>query len=182
MKLDFKALIVLLIPFTLATYSVNGYADTVLNMVPGSRLVERVTLGAPYYVLPVSSIRKVNGVIAAEHNLYLTGELSAYTWQVVPGMGPERAHLTSLSQLQDAGAEVLFDCHGRACGSSNQWANQVFHESGLYGLDEQQRYTALKQQVPQGVDYYALYTTQRGNRKVYLHFEHLQGMTQQIGQ
>ena len=96
MKLDFKALIVLLIPFTLATYSVNGYADTVLNMVPGSRLVERVTLGAPYYVLPVSSIRKVNGVIAAEHNLYLTGELSAYTWQVVPGMGPERAHLTSL--------------------------------------------------------------------------------------
>ena len=182
MKLDFKALVVLLIPLTLAAYSANGYADAALNMAPGSRLVERVTLGAPYYVLPVSSMRKVNGVIAAEHNLYLTGELSAYTWEMVRGMGPERAHLTSLSQLQQAGADILFDCHGRACGSSNQWANQVFHESGLYGLDEKQSYTALKQKVPDGVDYYALYTTQKGNRKVYLHLEHLQGMTQHIGQ
>lgn len=182
MKLDFKALLVLLMPLTLAAYGTHGYADVALNMAPGSRLVERATLGAPYYVLPISSMRKVNGIIAAEHNLYLTGELSAYTWQVVPGMGAERAHLSSLSQLQQAGAEVLFDCQGRACGSSNQWANQVFHESGLYGLDEQQSYTALKQKVPDGVDYYALYTIQKGNRKVYLHLEYLQGMTQQIGQ
>lgn len=183
MRLNFKSLIrstvmALLMPLMMMAYTVNGYADVELDFATGARLVAQGEVDAPYYILPVSSIRKVNGVIAAEHNLYLAGTLMTYTWEIVPGIGAERAHDLALSKLKQIGAEVLFTCQGRACGSSNQWANQVFQQSRLYGLDKQQSYTALQQTS----DYYALYTTQRGNRKVYLHLEHLHGTTNQLGQ
>jgi hypothetical protein len=77
---------------------------------------------------------------------------------------------------------VIYQCQGRSCGSSHQWANEVFHQARLYGLVAKQSYAALKKDTPQGLDYYALYSTERGNKKVYLHLEMIQGMKNNIGQ
>jgi len=159
-----------------------GYADLDVGLAQNYRLVERVQIGAPYYVLPVSSMRKVNGIIGAEHTVQLSGELYSYTWQVVPGITSQQAHLQALQSLLTDGAEVLFECQGRACGSSNQWANQVFHQARLYGLDAQQSYTAFKLKGAAGFDYYAVYTIERGNHKVYLHIDLVQGKTANLGQ
>ena len=156
--------------------------DLEFEIFPGAILIERTSLGAPYYVLPTSSMRKVNGVIAAEHNVFLSGELTAHTWEITPGMGPQRAHERVALELHNVGAEVLFHCSGRACGSSNQWANQVFHQSRLYGLDTQQSYTSMQRKTDVGVTYYALYSTEKGNHKVYLHLEQLSGMNSPLGQ
>ena len=156
--------------------SLAAQAEVTLSVTENSLLIEQTELSAPYYTLPTSSMRKVNGVIGAEYNLSLSGQLSSYTWEMMPGISAKIAYDKALEELKTVNAQVLYQCHGRSCGSSNQWANQVFHQSRLYGLDSQQSYAALKQDTLKGVNYYALYSTERGNRKVYLHLEMIQGM------
>ncbi len=156
--------------------SLAAQAEVTLSVTENSLLIEQTELSAPYYTLPTSAMRKVNGVIGAEYNLSLSGQLSSYTWEMMPGISAKIAYDKALEELKTVNAQVLYQCHGRSCGSSNQWANQVFHQSRLYGLDSQQSYAALKQDTLKGVNYYALYSTERGNRKVYLHLEMIQGM------
>jgi len=156
--------------------SLSAQAEVALGVTENSILIEQTELNAPYYTLPTSAMRKVNGVIGAEYNLSLSGHLSSYTWEMMPGLSAKIAYDKALEELNTDNAEVLYQCHGRSCGSSNQWANQVFHQSRLYGLDSQQSYAALKQDTLKGAIYYALYSTERGNKKVYLHLEMIQGM------
>jgi len=156
--------------------SLAAHAEVSLAVTENSILIEQAELNAPYYTLPTSAMRKVNGVIGAEYNLSLSGHLSSYTWQMMPGLSAKLAFDKALEELSTVNAQVLYQCHGRSCGSSNQWANQVFHQSRLYGLDNQQSYAALKQDTLKGPNYYALYSTERGNKKVYLHLDMIQGM------
>ena len=156
--------------------SLSAQAEVTLTVTENSRLIEQTQLSAPYYILPTSAMRKVNGVIGAEYNSYLSGQLMTYTWEMISGVSAKMAHDKALEELLTLDAKVIYQCHGRPCGSSNQWANQVFHQSRLYGLDSKQSYAALKQDTTNGPNYYALYSTERGNRKVYLHLEMIQGM------
>ena len=154
--------------------SFSAQAGVTLEITKNSRLVNQTQLETPYYILPTGSMRKVNGVVEAEYNLSLAGQLSSYTWEMMPGLSAKMVHEKALAELKTTNVEVLYQCHGRSCGSSNQWANQVFHQSRLYGLDSQQSYAALKQDTLKGQNYYALYSTERGNKKVYLHLEMIQ--------
>ncbi len=154
--------------------SLGAQAEAPLSITKTSQLINQTQINTPYYTLPTSAIRKVNGVIAAEYNLFLSGQLTSYTWQMTPGLSAKIAHDKALGELTMQSAQVLFQCEGRLCGSSNQWANQVFGESRLYGLDNQQAYAVLKQDTPEGPIYYALYSTQRGNKKVFLQLEMIQ--------
>ena len=154
--------------------SLSVQAEATLEVTKNSRLIEQVQRDAPFYTLPISAMRKVNGVIAAEYNMQLSGSISSYTWEVLPGLSAKVVHEKALQELQMADAQIMYQCHGRTCGSSNQWANQVFKQSRLYGLDSQQSYAALKQNGKTGQNYYALYSTQRGNKKVYFHLEMIQ--------
>jgi len=156
--------------------SLAAQAEVTLSVTENSLLIEQTELSAPYYTLPTSAMRKVNGVIGAEYNLSLSGQLSSFTWEMMPGISAKIAYDKALEELKTVNVQVLYQCHGRSCGSSNQWANKVFHQSRLYGLDSQQSYAALKQDTLKGANYYALYSTERGNRKVYLHLEMIQGM------
>ncbi|MDC9720438.1 MAG: DUF4892 domain-containing protein [Gammaproteobacteria bacterium] len=162
--------------------STFALADIHLEVAKNGRLVEQVQVGAPYYTLPISAMRKVNGVIGAEYSLDLSGQLTSYTWEMIAGISAETVHAKAMDSLHAHGAQVIFQCSGRTCGSSNQWANQVFHQSRLYGLDGSQAYAALKQETPDELVYYALYSTKRGNRKVYLHLEIIHGMKNHTGQ
>lgn len=63
--------------------------------------------------------------------------------------------------------ELLFECHGRECGSSNQWANRIFGISKLYGPQRYQHYLAANISTADGPLLIALYSIQRGNKRVY---------------
>jgi hypothetical protein len=149
--------------------SLAAQAQVASGVVDTGVLLDSTQHSAAYYVLPISSIRKVNGAVGAEDNVYLSGQITRYTWQIMPNISAKVAHDRAIEKLTLADAKVVFKCHGRACGSSSQWANDVFDQSRLYGLATEQSYTALKQDTDNGPNYYALYSTQRGNRKVYLH-------------
>jgi|TARA_B110001469_G_scaffold124617_1_gene138628 hypothetical protein len=154
--------------------SLGAQAGVTLEITKNSRLVNQTQLETPYYILPTGSMRKVNGVVKAEYNLELSGQLTRYTWDMIPGLSAKTSHHKALKELQLADAQVIFQCQGRSCGSSHKWANEVFGESRLYGLDKQQSYAALKQKTATGSNYFALYSTERGNKKVYLHLEMIQ--------
>lgn len=59
--------------------------------------------------------------------------------------------------------EPEFQCDGRDCGRSNEWANQLFGSPLLYGPDARQSYAAW---VTEGKQV-AVYAIERGNRRVY---------------
>lgn len=59
--------------------------------------------------------------------------------------------------------EPLFQCDGRDCGRSNEWANQLFGSPLLYGPDARQSYAAWLTEGKQ----ISVYAIERGNRRVY---------------
>lgn len=155
-----------------------SHAQVSLAVAEHSPLVEQTQGNVPYYTLPISAMRKVNGVIGAEDNIFLSGDLTTTTWQMLPGLSAKSAYDKALEELKSEDTQVIYQCHGRACGSSNHWANQVFNNSRLYGLTTEQFYAALKKDTLNGPHYYALYSTERGNKQVYLHLEIIQGKQQ----
>jgi hypothetical protein len=65
---------------------------------------------------------------------------------------------------------ILYQCAGRECGRSNEWANAVFGKPILYGPDANQQYLAWESQER----LVAVYVIQRGNKRVYAHVQVLE--------
>mgnify|MGYP003958983529 CR=1 FL=1 len=144
-------------------------SDLATMLPPDSQIIEAKVITTIRYHLPLGAMRKVNGVIGAENSRQLQGQLERITWKIAPDYTAHDVHNQLIQQLQSSGARLLFTCQGRACGSSNQWANNTFRQAILYGIDRQQVYAALAIEVDSKQYHYAIYATRRGNRKVYLH-------------
>jgi hypothetical protein len=119
------------------------------------------------YVLPMGPYQRAAGEWRLEGSERLTGTLLRQTWRIPDGHSPAEVQRYWLNQLQSYTRKILFSCRGRACGPSNQWANSVFGVSELYGPDEQQFYDALELEEEGHRYTLALYTVQRGNRRIY---------------
>ncbi len=66
--------------------------------------------------------------------------------------------------------QILYECRGRDCGSSNYWADAVFDRPILYGPEEYQHYILAKMEG-EAVYYVAIYIAQRGTREIYSHLD-----------
>lgn len=99
--------------------------------------------------------------------LNLQAALETVTYQIPEGVSVDAVRDHYLSQFA---GDVLFQCAGRGCGRSNDWANQVFNDATLYGPDRNQRYAALEWQGRLA----ALYVIERGNQRVYAHLRFLE--------
>jgi hypothetical protein len=119
------------------------------------------------YVLPLGAYQRAGGDWRLDDSERLSGSLQRFTYRIPDGHSPAEVQRFWLSQLQAVTSKILYSCRGRACGPSNQWANGVFGVSELYGLDEQQHYDALELESDGHRYTLALYTVQRGNRRVY---------------
>jgi hypothetical protein len=120
---------------------------------------------------PQDSLRRISGQLVAREVL-VEGRLRALTYQLPEEHGPREALQIARQHLQEQGAQLLFWCEGRDCGSSSLWANQIFGSAKLYGPEEQQSYLLLRLAGPQD-SLLALYGIVRGNRRAYLHVEQL---------
>ena len=68
------------------------------------------------------------------------------------------------------GYRELFTCTGRACGSSDYWANDIFENRILYGPVRNQFYLAMGSEPP-GQFYVAAYVITRSNRQLLAYLE-----------
>ncbi|NKQ10710.1 DUF4892 domain-containing protein [Pseudomonas sp. SST3] len=137
---------------------------------PQSRIVafkEQQVLERTY---PLDSIRRISGRLRMSDQISASGQLTAVTYLLPEVHTGIEAFERARSRLLENGAELLFWCEGRECGSSSLWANEIFQRSTLYGPDARQAY--LLARLPGDSDQLmALYGVTRGNGRPYLHVE-----------
>ena len=173
----FKVLIAfVMIIFNLNAFAgsdVRGSSDHVqIKRFPQSYIVQYKHLNISDYRVALGGLEKINGVLVAEAEQRLAGELSRITYRIPDNHQPMEVFAFIKSQLVAKQAEVLFECTGRSCGSSNQWANNIFGYSRLYGVDSTQSYMVAQL----GGQYFVVYTVQRGNKRVYARLDVLQSV------
>lgn len=121
---------------------------------------------------PLDSIRRISGRLRMSEQVSASGELIAAIYLLPESHTGIEAFERARNRLLEDGAELLFWCEGRECGSSSLWANEIFQRSTLYGPDASQAY--LLARLPGDADrLMALYGITRGNGRPYLQVEQL---------
>lgn len=119
---------------------------------------------------PLDSIRRISGQVRTSDQISASGQLTAVTYQLPAVHTGIEAFERTRNSLLEEGAELLFWCEGRECGSSSLWANDVFQRSSLYGPEARQAY--LLARLPgESERFLALYGITRGNGRSYLQVE-----------
>jgi outer membrane protein OmpA-like peptidoglycan-associated protein len=142
---------------------------------PGATIVQYDAAPADNYRLALGRLQRVNGRVTAGREERIQGALTRITYQIPQGFSGAEVfshYLTAISgQTQE-----LFRCQGRACGSSNFWANDILGNRILYGPEQEQFYVALSSSNAAGESdrYFVLYVITRGNRSVYAQLDVLE--------
>jgi len=132
-----------------------------------SKIVAYNQLVTADYLLALGAPKTVNGVMVLEYSERLAGDLTRITYQAPDDYSSEDMFVHFSSQLNQLSHKVLFECHARKCGSSNEWANRIFNIRKLYGPERYQHYLAVQIDTQQGPLFVALYSIKRGNKRVY---------------
>ena len=124
------------------------------------------------YPVPAGPVQQAAGELRIENPISVSGDRLRKTFEL-----PRRTPLDkAFESLKPSAGDVLFECAGRECGRSNLWANDLYQIRTLYGRDRDQRYRVVRQ----GDTLQSLYLVQRGNKRVYAHFEQIQIRTTDI--
>ena len=145
----------------------------VLARHPGSQIVSFKEAAEQERLYPQGPIRRISGRLRYESEVAASGQFTALTYELSRNHSSAEAFAASRQALQDRGAELLYWCEGRECGSSSLWANAVFDNTILTGADDQQAYALLRLAEPAD-SLLALYSITRGNRRAYLQVEQVQ--------
>ena len=121
-------------------------------------------------LVPLSSPTKIDGRWITQKSMTASGRLSQKTSQLKDRTSLDQAWFSLLQQLNqpEKNIQLLYQCSGRDCGSSNAWANEIFGVKQLYGLDSKQHYAALIESLENGQRIYRLYGVERGNKRQYI--------------
>ena len=119
---------------------------------------------------PMDGLRRISGRLRMDAKVETLGRLEAVTYRLSDRQTGLEAFTNAREHLLDEGAELLFWCEGRDCGSSSLWANEVFGRSYLYGPENQQAYLLARMTEPED-RLVALYGITRGSGRPYLHVE-----------
>lgn len=124
------------------------------------------------YLLALGSYKKIAGSWRVDRQQRLSGSLARYTLELPDGHSASNGFDFYLDQLRNYTTRELFHCKGRDCGTSNSWANNHFKNQLLYGLDQFQQYGAYEVITADETPFYAaIYSVQRGNKRVYLQLD-----------
>lgn len=135
-----------------------------------SELVETEAAGdVEVHRLILGKLKKINQLLGPEFSRYLLAAKSTATFYIPKEERLELVTSHFRDQLIKKG-QMLFECTGRGCGSSNYWAHRVFKRTVLYGPEKYQTYMVALIELDQPV-YVSVYTAQRSNRKIYAHLE-----------
>jgi hypothetical protein len=115
----------------------------------------------------MSRVDRIRRELRVDDQLRIDGTMESVTYQMPDGVSVAEV----VQHYRDVlGGDLLFRCDGRACGRSNDWANQIFGLAILYGPDVNQYYAAREWQDR----LVGLYVIERGNRRVYAHLQFIE--------
>ena len=126
-----------------------------------SSLVER-------HKIFLSRLKKISNTLSRDEYQLIEGVLQGQTYKADENASLEEV-MASLNRAVAQGYEGLFECVGRGCGSSNEWANAVFGQPKLYGPESTQFYWVGK--ALQTQTYWLVYGSKRSNKAVHFRVE-----------
>lgn len=147
-------------------------AEPLLQPWPHAQQVSHSSGAEVDYLLGLGALQKVGGRWRHKRSEIISGELERSSWLIAEAYTADEAYQWYRQQLVTE-AELLFECQGRDCGSSAQWADQVFQERILYGHEARQRYSAWRLQRAEESWLVVLYSVDRANRRYYIHIDQL---------
>ncbi|GLK88909.1 DUF4892 domain-containing protein [Pseudomonas turukhanskensis] len=145
----------------------------ILPRFPRAEIVDFRDVAVQERIYPLGSIRRISGTLRYERQVDSQGRMRSVTYELPPEHTSGQAFNAARDALQAQGAELLYWCESRECGSASLWANSVFGNAKLLGAEDQQAYLLLRLAEPQQNTLVALYSITRGNRRAYLHVEQL---------
>ena len=162
----------------------SGYFSLILTIVSGlgwSNAVIALELDIASEVVEVSQagpverhkiflsrLKKISNSLSRDEYQLVQGVLQGQTYKADDDATLEEV-MASLDRAVDEGYERLFECVGRGCGSSNEWANAVFGQPKLYGPESTQFYWVGK--AVQSQTYWLVYGSKRSNKAVHYRVE-----------
>lgn len=157
----------------------SGYTAAALHgeaPQPFTQSVLEVTtrINSTGHLVLFSPVREVNNEIRSETMARLPVSGEGRLYQISRDANRREALEHYLGQLNERGAQILFECSGIRCGRSNVWANQIFNQSVLYGRDGTQDYLVAGVVAEDGSRWLtSVYAVTRGNLREYVWVEHL---------
>ncbi|MBL4800049.1 MAG: DUF4892 domain-containing protein [Oleispira sp.] len=134
---------------------------------PRATLVQSEEFDDTEYRLVLSGLKRRQTVTSGKVERLLNGDVKRELWQLSSNH--------NLSQVMDHylkqwNGEVLYQCDGLDCGSSNFWANKIFNNAKLYGRDTQQSY-AVVIDSQQKDKIHVLYAVQRNKQTIFFNID-----------
>ena len=131
--------------------------------------------------LALGSIRKKQSILRPEIEIKVSGRISHLTFEIDRQYDPLEVYQYFFEQLKKPPFEILYQCQASECGSNNHWANRIFKQRLLNGLERTQHYSVARLGDDEAgpVRYLVFYLVQRGNKRIYVHFDLLESVNQE---
>jgi len=136
-----------------------------IDAFPEALLREAETVENVNYRVVLGSLQSIRGQIVAEASQRVRGDLTRLLFEIPAGFSGEEVYQFFREQMSERGYRELFTCSGRACGSSEYWANDIFGKRILYGPVLGQFYLAMGSNPP-GEFHVSAYVITRANRQL----------------
>jgi len=119
-------------------------------------------------------LRRISGQTMPEYSTRLSGALTRITFRGPDGHSSKELYEHFKWQLKPYLQELVYECEGRDCGSSNDWANVMLNIAELYGPDQYQYYQVAKLNINGQHVVAIVYAIRRGNKRIYLQLDMLE--------
>ena len=138
-----------------------------IDLFDNAQVITEERISLRNYILALGPYEKSGNIWQPEKKQRVSGNVLKQTHEI-PRNFNEQDVFEFYSAQWDASAQVLYECEGFNCGSSNNWANDHFAIKQLYGLDRHQYYQVLE--LASG-SYATVYVVRRGNRRIFAQIE-----------
>ena len=139
---------------------------------PESEITDYAQFEEANHLFALGSLQRSRGEVTPEDSVRLRGLVTQIVYSIPEGYEGAEVSEYFRKQFELQGAETLFQCSGRGCGSSNYWANDVFKRRVLYGPERNQYYLAVRAEAGlEDAPYIAVYVITRANRQLKVYVE-----------
>lgn len=146
--------------------------ESVVQPFPNSTVVSSSFTPQLVHDVALGILQRESGIARPEQSQIVQGSLGKSLYEIPREFSGEAVFQFFERQFSEKGYQPLFDCFGRACGSSNDWANDIFGNRLLYGPVQNQFYTVFRQQGGDQLSpFISVYVITRGNRRLYAYVE-----------
>ena len=118
----------------------------------------------------LGGLQQLRGQVVPQAAERVRGKLTRILYEVASGYSGRDVMDFFAAQMRSMGYRELYSCAGRACGSSEYWANDIFGKRILYGPVRNQLYLAMGSEPP-GRFYVSVYVITRINRQLLAYLE-----------